>query len=532
MNQKKQSAENSKKQLKQRLIRICALIMAAALLISSLAAIFPAFAEGEADTAHNNQTETTPATQAPASADRDQYAMDITVLPEQQALYVVQKLDYTNRTGDPLDYIIFNLYANVFRRELTLPFESDKLASAYPKGYAPGGIEFWNILVNGQPADWGIQGSGETYLRVDAPLQAGQSAELEFEFTVLFPESHTKLGASQNDWRLTGFYPLAAIYADGNFELEPFLAIGDSLNSDVADYAVNITAPEGWDLAFTGTEQNQTTKDGWTTASIAAPKVRDFAFVLYPVGAKAAAAETTAAYIRVRSWAADQKAAQEALNIASSAVALFAEWFGDAGIEKLEIAQVDYCMMEAEFPGLALIDRSLYDKKQPGQLEYSVVRQVAHQWFYALVGSNPSLEPWLDESLANYATLMYYEQTYGQDKFLEKLNEQVLDSLNVTIPGNLTVDSSIERFNSVDEYQTIIYGRGTAVLHELRTAMGKESFLRALRKYVDIHRFGRATLDSFIDALNEASDRKWDDFVIYQLYNIDDYVEQQIEWYE
>lgn len=40
-----------------------------------------------------------------------------------------------------------------------------------------------------------------------------------------------------------------------------------------------------------------------------------------------------------------------------------------------------------------------------------VVHEVAHQWFYGVVGNDPYEEPWLDESLAEYCEDMLYQQS-------------------------------------------------------------------------------------------------------------------------
>jgi aminopeptidase N len=38
----------------------------------------------------------------------------------------------------------------------------------------------------------------------------------------------------------------------------------------------------------------------------------------------------------------------------------------------------------------------------PGSAARSVVHEVAHQWFYSLVGNDQARDPWLDEGLASY----------------------------------------------------------------------------------------------------------------------------------
>ncbi len=44
----------------------------------------------------------------------------------------------------------------------------------------------------------------------------------------------------------------------------------------------------------------------------------------------------------------------------------------------------------------------------------TVVHEAAHEWFYSLVGNDQVKDPWLDESLAQYATLRYYAEQYGE----------------------------------------------------------------------------------------------------------------------
>ena len=64
-----------------------------------------------------------------------------------------------------------------------------------------------------------------------------------------------------------------------------------------------------------------------------------------------------------------------------------------------------------EYPNLVLIDRTLYGGSF---LEYIVVHETAHQWWYGLVGSNQVKEAWLDEGLTEYSTIMFLENKYGK----------------------------------------------------------------------------------------------------------------------
>jgi hypothetical protein len=45
----------------------------------------------------------------------------------------------------------------------------------------------------------------------------------------------------------------------------------------------------------------------------------------------------------------------------------------------------------------------------PGTIERTTSHEVAHQWFYALVGNNQGRDPWLDEGLASWGEARYEE---------------------------------------------------------------------------------------------------------------------------
>ncbi len=65
-----------------------------------------------------------------------------------------------------------------------------------------------------------------------------------------------------------------------------------------------------------------------------------------------------------------------------------------------------------EYPGLVVIADSLY-KEDTTFREVVVAHEVAHQWWYSLVGNDQIDEPWLDEAFAQFTTALYYRDRYG-----------------------------------------------------------------------------------------------------------------------
>ena len=508
----RKSASQRQAELRARLIRTGALVLVALMVLSVLvSALYPAWAS--------------PAPQEPL----DEYHLLMTMLEDQHAFHVTQTVDYQNRTGEALESVMFNLYDNIYRRSASAPFESDSLDEAYPNGFTAGGIDLLAVTVNGEPAEWAVQGEDETFLRVVCPLAAEERAQLGFEYVVLLPESTGRFGVGELDWRLANFFPSAAVYESGDWQLNPYIATGEPFYSEVADYHITLTAPTGWTVVSTGMETAAAPEEGTVTWTIEAAKVRDVAICL---SRDFAQYQAQSSGVQVRVSGNDRGGCQAALSAAERAMEVFSGWFGDYPYEQFDVVASDFFLGGMEYPQLAVVGKHLFDRSRRDELTQVVVHELAHQWFYGLVGSNPSTEPWLDEAITSYVTLLYFEEVEGEESFRTRLSQQVTDSLKLTIPGGVTVDSEATRFNSLMEYDVVVYDRGAAVLHELRLAMGREAFLKALMLYVEEMRYANASIADFAGALERASGKNWDNFLMDQLFNIDDYANQLMDAYE
>jgi aminopeptidase N len=127
----------------------------------------------------------------------------------------------------------------------------------------------------------------------------------------------------------------------------------------------------------------------------------------------------------------------------------------------------------------------LYDPEEsrypPVVLESTVAHEVAHQWFYAVVGNDQLDEPWLDESLAQYATFLYFadEGDPGEAEGFRDSFEQRWQAVEgEAIPIGLPVAAY-----DGPEYSAIVYGRGPLFFETLAQEMGQETFSAFLRDY-------------------------------------------------
>jgi aminopeptidase N len=108
-----------------------------------------------------------------------------------------------------------------------------------------------------------------------------------------------------------------------------------------------------------------------------------------------------------------------------------------------------------------------------------LVHEVAHMWFYGMVGDSQFRDPWLDEAFATYAESVDGSPSpAGIERALR-------------LPGQ--VGGSMAEFRDDGEYFSTVYGKGGAALLEAREAAGAEAFDAAMRCYVDANAWTIAT---------------------------------------
>ena len=133
-------------------------------------------------------------------------------------------------------------------------------------------------------------------------------------------------------------------------------------------------------------------------------------------------------------------------------------------------------------------------------MESTVAHEVGHQWFYNLVGDDQLDDPWIDESLTQFATLQYYTDEYGAsgaNGFRASLEGRWASVGNANIPIGLPVAEYQET-----EYSAIVYGRGPLFFIALKDVMGADIFDTFLMDYTETFSWDIATPEA-LQALAE-----------------------------
>jgi Peptidase family M1 domain len=132
---------------------------------------------------------------------------------------------------------------------------------------------------------------------------------------------------------------------------------------------------------------------------------------------------------------------------------------------------------------------------------YVVNHEVAHQWFYAQVGNDQMLEPWLDEGFADFSAR--YLMGIGEDQ----CSARAVDSQVFAWEAGL-IDGG--DWQSCDGYFHTVFYKGTEFLNALRAAMGEEAFFASLRDFVSTHRYDVVTAAQLLAHFQASTDASLD----------------------
>ncbi|MCX7029126.1 MAG: M1 family metallopeptidase [Spirochaetes bacterium] len=407
---------------------------------------------------------------AAAPSQRSAIRLDLAVAADLSAVEGSMDLQLVNQEREPVDRVRFLLFP----------------------GLVGGRMDITGCTVDGAAATLG--GGKRDAVRavvLQRALAPGASVEIALSWRAAVPaiEGGGPLARTDGFASLAWCFPVA---------LSPLTVAGqpapyaDFLCTDAASWRVRVSLPAGLVLVTGGREISRTGEDGRTVVNLELDPARDFYLAIGTGLSVRAARPSVGGGPAIRCFAPPgrEAAAAFAMDVAGRAIAAFARRFGPYPYDTFTVLAGPLASLGIEFPGLTVIGARIFSLEgsmdgTPTQavLESTIAHEVAHQWFYNLVGNDQAIEPWLDESVAQYATRLYYLDRYGEDA------------------ADSCVDSWWARWNRVDrtltpiglpvsaytakEYGAIVYGRGPLFLETLASSMGGSVFDRFLRDYVE-----------------------------------------------
>ena len=436
---------------------------------------------------------------------------------EDHTLTVKQNLEYRNETDTSLDSLMFHLYPRSFREgaksSVVSKLNYDK---CYYNGTTYGDISISTVEVENEKKDIVITGNDEDILEVnfDSSLHPDSTTNIYLEYTVTLPNINHRFGYGEDTINIANFYPIPCVYENGEFVIDSYHYNGDPFYSAASNYSVTLSTPSKYIVASTGNITSQETSDDTTTYNIEAKVVRDFAIILndnYSI------VSDSIDNIKVNYYYYKNQYPNECLKASIDSIRTFNRLFGAYPYDTINVAEAGFVHGGMEYPNLVFISDSVENQSDYINV---IVHEIAHQWWYGIVGNNEYNYGWLDEGLTEYSTLLFYEENpeYNVDtkELIKTTTNSYVTFVEVYEKVFGSVDSSMNRklneYNNESEYVYISYVKGMLIFDSLREILGRDKFYKGLQVYFEDNKFKIATPDNLIAAFEKASHTSLKDF--------------------
>jgi len=186
-----------------------------------------------------------------------------------------------------------------------------------------------------------------------------------------------------------------------------------------------------------------------------------------------------------------------AIDIASHAMDIYRKRYAPYPYTELDIIATPTLALGIEYPGAIAITNRIYDVNGESNtrvyMESTVAHETAHQWFYNLVGNDQLDDPWLDESLAQFATLQYFNDRYGADA-ADNFHSSLVGRWQRVNEQKIPIGLPVAKYKGA-EYGAIVYGRGPLFFETLRNEMGIAVFDEFMKDYAETFTWKISTPD-------------------------------------
>lgn len=422
-----------------------------------------------------------PATSSPASA-RPQYTFYVLFDYAGRQLAVDETIRYANQTGVTLYDLVLVVEPNLI----------------------PNSFSLETLFLEGDTPTYALEGHRLT-VYLPQPLAPGSTLNLSMRYRLAIPPKHYDMpyGYLGYQINLTDWYPFVAPY-NGGWVLHDPWAFGEHLVYDSSDFEVNMKVLE----------------DGITVAA-SAPAEANGEWIQYRLyGARTFVfsasdryrmSESAVGSVVIRSYyfAGHEGAGEGMLNAAVQAVGLFNAKFVPYPYDSLSVVETEVPDGQ-EFDGLVFLSADFYDQYGGSNRSNMVsigVHEIAHNWWFGLVGNDQALEPWLDEALATYSERIFYEFTnpnYGSWWWNFRVNY---------FNPSGWVDTSIYDGGTFRGYTNAAYLTGAYFLEDLRVRMGDRDFYNFLKDYATRYSYKRVTGADFFAVARENTNANIDDLI-------------------
>lgn len=416
-----------------------------------------------------------------------EYHIELEISTDLLTLEGIEEVRYTNREDIPLNELYFQLFPNI----------------------TGGKSSVFEVTVNDQiVGPEYVFNDSAVRIPLDPALPVGESVIIKMDFTV---EVALEMGGNSGLFGffdgvlvLDSFYPVIPVFNEEGWNVGIPPRNGDITFLDTSFYLTRVTAPANLIIVASGSEVGREAEDGKQIVTYAAGPARDF-YIAASEGfivTSEVVGETT---INSYTLSNAREGGLATLEFATNATKIFNARFGTYPYTEMDLVSTPMLALGIEYPGIMAMALPLYDPTQtisgipfPIMLEGTVAHEVAHQWFYNIIGNDQLDEPWLDEALAQYITGLYYSDVHGEAVASDYRGSWDFRWSRVNY-AEIPIGLPSAAYTN-EAYTPIIYGRGPLFLAALAKEIGQDTLDLVLRDYFQTYQWEIGTSTSFREA--------------------------------
>ncbi len=329
-----------------------------------------------------------------------------------------------------------------------------------------------------------------TALRIQlaSPVPPGGRGTVAMRVRIALPARNDRFGYHRGLALAGTALPTLAVRDDqGWHHTEPFINLGESFYSIAGNYRVTFITPAGLDTPTTGVRvAHSRITGGRVRSTYAARHARDFAWAagrLAEVGGDVGATRVVVSYMRAG------MTARRARTALATTIASMRTYGADLG--RYPYAEMDVVL--TAFSSFGGMEYPTIVFTTPPAIQH----EVAHQWWFGIVGDDEFHEPWLDEGFATWTQRL----APGPWRPWRSCSIGGFDWPN---PAD-SLKQDMSYWATHDGYGSVVYYAGGCLLANLAHRFGLPRFIEILHDYAQAHWFGVARTSEFRRAIEDAA---------------------------
>lgn len=419
--------------------------------------------------------------------------------------------------------LFFNLYQNAFKnrattfvREAGTQLRGDEMPE---HGY--GATDVSSLKIGGvEMVGKAVVVDSLLSLKLDTPIPAGATVEIEFVFATKLPKVFARSGYAGDFHAVGQWFPKIAVFecdkdaVKCGFRAHQYHGHTEFF-SEHGNYDVTVDVPARFVVGATGVQVGEQSDGTRKTITFRADDVRDFAWFADPrfVETKATVSDSLGE-VTVRLLNQPGLASQTSRHIESVRAAILE---GEQRYFPYPYKQVTVIMPPhdaggaggMEYPQLITSWLTPFPNGMHW-LEATDAHEFGHQWIPLMIGSDEVEDAWLDEGLTQTFTAWAVDRMYPSGcTTLEWggfcIGDRDLDFLATRGVVRRMPLASMSRKLDGRTYSSMTYGYTSLMMRSLENHLGDEKMHKAMRTFAQKYRFQKPRPTDFMNAISEGA---------------------------